>query len=391
MPIEVSHFRQSFVWAATLLGPDGPANPQLGVRAGYAALFDAARKNREPAGPFAVPWPNDVPAKHLFWANYLTVVDPSSVPGDSAWTKAVPLRVFGQADTASLQDFTGSISIERYVYPFGVGLIVTFTDRKGRYEDYDWTDLLVATGQEPLAVAFAGEAEQALKLEDMALAILKRMRAAHFGAEAAEVPKVQPFVVTTVLSGAGVAAATAPEENGQIHRLLYGAASRRANYRDAVLPTIEKSKLDLRNGASPGDVVFAVKRGRAIWMPSSFVKDPEGEPEGEGDAAKPRRKIRIRKTSMSCYHRNQVFAALQTESLGGLAHALVARLGGKPDGDLPGKLDQLGKIPATILADLHDGKQSTYRSDSLKHQIVDGDMKGDIAVLRTKYALPAWP
>ena len=94
---------------------------------------------------------------------------------------------------------------------------------------------------------------------------------------------------------------------------------------------------------------------------------------------------------MSCYHRNQVFAALQVESLGCLAHELVARLGGRPGGDLPQRIDGLGKIPAIILADMHDGKTTTYCSNSLKRQIIDGDMKVDIGVLRTKYALPPWP
>jgi hypothetical protein len=387
MSIEIFHFRQSFIWAATLLGPNGPTNPQLGVRADYAALFDFARANGTPLAPFAVPWPNDKPEKHYFWANYLAAFDPSSVPGDTAWARAVPLRVTGPSTTASMEDFAGSISIEHYLYPFGAGLVVTFADKQGPYQGEDWVDLLISNGQQPLAVTFPDGKEQSMPLEDLARASLTRMRVAHFGSDAAELASVRPFVVTTVISGSGVDAAAALGNDGPIHRILYGAASRRPNYRDAVLPTIEEAKLCLRKGASPGDIVFAVSRGRTIWLPSSFVTKPE-ELKQEGGA---KSKRKIRKTSMSCYHRNQVFAALQAESLGRLTHELVTRLDGKPDGNLPNKINQFGRIPAALLADMHDGKKTTYCSNSLKRQIDDSNLKDAIGVLRTKYALPTWP
>ncbi len=94
---------------------------------------------------------------------------------------------------------------------------------------------------------------------------------------------------------------------------------------------------------------------------------------------------------MSCYHRNQVFAALQAESLGCLTRELVKRLGGKPEGNLPIQINQFGSIPANLLADMHDGKKTTYCSNSLKRQIDDSNSKDAIGVLHTRYELPTWP
>jgi len=368
MAIEINKFRLSFLWTATLLGPDGPASPAFGQRTDYESLFDSTRGG----GGFTPPWPEQDPPAHKFWVLYLGQADPAQTSGADAWRFGVPLRAAQPLATATTKDwFSGRISIEHFFYPFGAALAVTFF-AAGTFEDKAWVDLILSASREPLDITFAGEAAKPMKLSAFADESLKRVRGTFFGPQVSPLKPADPFTIATVISGKDVDATEEPVAGGIVHRMLFGAASRLVSYDTATLGKLVKGEtlLDIRGGAAPGDVVFAAKRGRAIWFPSSFAKT-------EG-----------RRVSLSCYHRNQLFAALQADALCSLALDVAGRTAANPD--LPAALNQLGRLPAEILPDLHDGKDTTYRSGSLKHQIAARAVKKPVNDLRARYGLPLW-
>jgi hypothetical protein len=193
----------------------------------------------------------------------------------------------------------------------------------------------------------------------------------HFGDSKALLASNTPFTLMTVVRGKNVDESAAIVDGDEIHRLLFGAAALRQNWRKADLTgtPFAKARVDTRSGGSPGDTVFAVKRGRAIWAPSSFTAAASAKP------------------TQSCYHRNQVMGAMQVETLCNLAASLRNRIAKNPK--LPARIDELGPVAVQVLLDIHKGDDRTYRSMSLRRQIEDRGSRDDIAALANRYGLSA--
>jgi hypothetical protein len=372
----IKDFRLSFIWATTFLELPASTPAPFAEHAGYERLFSAVRKGKSDS--FATPWPRENPHVHRFWANYLSVSDPSGIDGAAAWAKAVPLRGTKRLFAATMPNFPGTIRCEHYFYPFGAALVVTFHG-SGSLTGEQWTDHAVSTQTAKLSVTFEDQPPKAMPLKALADETLNRVQAAYFTAE--QRTGGEPFTIMTVVRGEGVDAgielkeAAAGDGFDSPHRWLFGVSTLRKNWRTANLKesSFDDCLLTIQHLSSPGDVVFASTRGRAIWIPSSFGSpsvDAGGNPI----------------TSQSCYHRNQLFAALQTDSLCSLVQALSGRIAKSKT--LPPRLDEFGRIAAATLAEMDQGDRTrTYRSMSVSRQIADRGIRKQLVLLQKRYGL----
>lgn len=372
MVMAIKEFRFSLIWAATFLEAPAAKPADFPNRPGYEKLFNLAQRKGEAQG-LCPPWPETRAYAHRFWSNYLQVDDPGRVQGGSAWSKAVPLRAKGRLFTAEPNKFPGRIGAEQFIYPFGAALVMTFYG-SGSFSGLDWATAVRSAAKSKLSVTFGTAPTEKRSLRGLATEAMRQMRDMYFASTA--IPPLTPFTIATVIRGDDVDETVAPPENGDLHRWLFGAASLQNNFETANLANVslKEKALTLRSGASPGDVVFATRRGRAIWIPSSFAHPADVDENG-----------RIL-TSQSCYHRNQLYAALQVESLCSLARALTERIKSNPT--LPARLDDFGRIAAQTLTDLDTGdKNRTYRSISVHRQIEDNGSASRIKQLRKRYGI----
>jgi hypothetical protein len=370
MAVSINNFRFSLIWALPCLEPAAGTSVPFADRAGFESLFNAAQKSGAVQG-LCPPWPPQKAYAHRFWSNYLQVGDPSRVDGGNAWKKAVPLRVKAPLFKVEAGKFPGVIVSEHYLYPFGIAFILTFYGNQP-LSGPDWVAAVQSAANSKLMVRFGSAAAAEFPVAGLASETLKRMREKYFGS--GDNAPTEPFTIATVIRGEGATEDVAPKEGTELHRWLFGVTGRQKNWITAKLDdvSLDDCALSIRKAASPGDVVFATRRGRAIWIPSSFA-----HPESAASDGSPQ-------TSMSCYHRNQLFAALQTESLCCLAKAITDRISTNPD--LPARVDDFGSIAARALIDLDAGdKTKTYRSISVHQQI--RDLAPDIARLRKRYGV----
>lgn len=343
----IDEIRTSLVFAGTVL-TDSPGKAAFAGRAAYEEQFDGLQK--APSADFDLPWRREAAYENLFWKHYLKTPNPASVRGLRAWSRAVPFR--GRSLVADAPAFAGIIRVEPFFYPFGLALVFTANGKKP-LPAADWIDGVVALPSMKLSVGGSNLPGE-LTLVAFANEWLQKNSAEIFGNAGALAAGGRPYTVTTVVRGGDVDDSVAPAEGGEIHRLLFGAATLDKNWRAAALDAapLAKAVLPKPVGQSPGDVVFVGKRGRAHWTPSRFTKPPPAPPP-------------------TCYHRNQVFAALQVESLSNLASSIGARLGG---GALPSLIADFEQVAASQLASLYTGDTDTYRSIGIKRQI---DERGD--------------
>jgi hypothetical protein len=381
MGIEINEFRVASVWTQTLIcdRPDSKTGPYAG-RNDYEALVDRLRQTG-PANGCDLPWLRDKPFAHRFWVNYLGEKNPGSIAPGQAWLAAVPLRATTPPLTIVLaKDLAGwapantvtdsRITAETFLYPFGVGLIISLTV-KGALSADDWIELACSiTGEKLQGTHYDGENFN-VNLRALAQKSMTKLAAANFDPQADAAGLGDPFRIMTVVQGTGAPADAAPDK--EIQRHVQVGATLQPNWATAKPGefVVGRDLIDIRSAASPGDLVYATKRGRTIWSPSAFSAPPG------------------RKNSLGCYHRNQVFAALQTDALCGLANAMFKRV--QADRDQPAHLDDLAKIATATLPEMYLGK-GTYRSKSIQKQIDDDDdMTDAMQCLVARYGGKAWP
>jgi hypothetical protein len=368
--VEIKDFRYSLVWALSCLEPAPGSTSPFANRGSFDSLFTTAQKDGA-AQELSPPWPSQKAFVHRFWCNYLRINNPSLLDSRNAWTNAVPLRAKAPLFSVTPGKFPGTIVSEHYYYPFGIAFILTFYG-SGSFSGSQWVAAIQSAARDELLVCFGSHAPAELPVAGLAAETLERMRERYFGPRTGASPV--PFTIATVIRGKGAVEDAEPEEGKDLHRWLFGVTTGQSNWQIAKLDdmSLTDCALTIRKAASPGDVVFATPRGRAIWIPSGFAHPRVVA----GD--------RTPQLSMSCYHRNQLFAALQTESLCSLAKAIVDRISTSPN--LPPRLDEFGRIATRTLIDLDGGdKAKTYRSISV-HQPIK-DLAPDIERLRQRYGI----
>lgn len=362
----IETLRLSFVFTETLL--DGGKGGQLGdftSELGYAAMIDALQAGTAAEKGLGLPWP--YPAGQNFWDSYLHDKVPGDAGGKLCFEKLVPLRMARLADSVRVaMPEARRAGIEGFCFPHGTGLLVT-VDIVGSL-DLDGAGTLAQRVRydKVFEAGWAGRAAApAVGIEQLATAALDRIRALGFGAEAAGT-RSKPFSIATVVCGRDVDQNQPPAHDSATHRLLNGLANWPRQWQKIPAPPLVagQTQLDVRSAtALPGNLLFAGKRGRAVWFPGLFLPGPTPV------------------HSLSCYHRNLSLGSLQTESLLMLAGAVVAA-----QGQLPNSVQRLGRLAAGLLGRLHTGTK-TYRSDSLRAQIAQSDERADVDALRQQHGM----
>jgi hypothetical protein len=382
LQVRVKDLRLSFVWVETVLDSfrSRPAAADreesefdfLKLDYRYERTFEevlqggSGRENLEP------PW-RDHESPQRFWTYYLgEPAQLSEVTGRRAYKSLVPLR--GRVPVKL--GFPAHLPISRHTveafyYPHGLALVITAS-----WNDIDLT-LSEATGlaielqsTRQLEYRWRNERREYLPLREIARRTLTKLRKnAFLPRSTAEARSASPFTVLTVVKGCGVDPAVAT--SSEIYRQLQAAiAGRRIGGTSE--EEFRKSRLDVKSPASQGDLLYGLRRGRAIWFPSLFTH--------RGQTLH----------SLGCYHRNLVFASLQVESLGMLISETVKQRQNGKDYHSPDHRD-CARQAAAILGRLHEGDYRTYRSWSCRAQIEHNNLKKSVNEIRGFFDMPLLP
>jgi hypothetical protein len=176
---------------------------------------------------------------------------------------------------------------------------------------------------------------------------------------------LEPFTVFTVIKGENVHPEKAVPNGSEIHRGMEALTRWSSTWEQDTLPELGKHRLATRSSAPSGDLLYANKRGRAIWFPAHFTA-------GE------------RISSLSCYHRNMLFAALQVESLCGLMRQTAEQIDETP---LPAAYDDCARNAGGVLGRLYGADSSTYRSWSPRRQMDDNQFVNDVNKVRAIFGM----
>jgi hypothetical protein len=207
--------------------------------------------------------------------------------------------------------------------------------------------VLHACNDEPYDVTWNGRPPVAQQLPELTVALLDDLHDRVLGpaAKPGERSKL-PFTASGVVRGDTDLIATAPPENGDVHRLLQGMSSLRKSWDKDKLAPMKEALLRVRRSAPDGDLLYHTSRGRAVWFPSSFTEQ--------------RSFIR----SSGCYHRNLTLLVLQAEAL---LQLLAARRDlVKNKAKVPPFLEQMAKDAAQQLSLLYGSTDETYQSSSVR-------------------------
>src|ERR1700678_214451 len=296
--VTVSDFRLSFVWIETIFDAV-LGNTQLAEqfrflqkKVTYAPEFEKALRGGG-ASNLHVPWEGR--KQQFFWKHFLgsgTLLD--QVSGNLAWSRFVPLRA--ALPITATHDKLKQVSLEGFYYPHAFALAITcrFT---GRLPLDGSADLAykIKRGAEKFSVRRGSvPSAQSLSIDSLADEAMQWMREMFLGKTATPKPSPDVFTIFTGVCGEPFAKF---KQVGPIHAALQKVTEWPADP-DTSNPLPESQiRIPVKKTTADGSIMVGSRRARAIWFPGLFSKK---------DRTKP---------SLSCYHRNQVFSALQVESL----------------------------------------------------------------------------
>jgi hypothetical protein len=375
---KINHALLTAAWMssdATLLDEGGAGDQPLaflGSQDAFADHFDAAqyRLKTGALSPLSLPWMSQKGQK--FWYYYLKRTINGQVDGYLAWKKITPLRLTIPlqitAAYPSHPDLIFNINAEGFLYPHTVAALITAAwtaeTNLTEFEDLAYSirrDKIFKTAWHGhtasdlfQSVSWPVSADEQVSLGAIGLNLIRAFRAAVFGPGIAggRLTDSSPFTILSVLGGANVDLTAAPPANGQIQRLLHTiTAWERVPEGAEPLELSSQVNLGLGKLAGPADLLYGARRGRAVWYPSKFLQDEQ-----------PNFKLR-------CYHRNLMYASLQTEALYGHAVELAQRRAS----NAPVTTDHhtLTRRAAATLGLLYGAHHDTYRSQSPRRQIDD--------------------
>ncbi len=349
--MHITDFRLTFIWFQPLLDvltgalpADRLRRPAAVEREAYIAWFDAVNRERSGSSTPAPPWPPH--GGQGFWARYLDT-DPSfsRVTGPVAWRAGVPVRIPAplplEAGFADARVYT-----EGLVHPWGLSLLVNVVSSRR------WSDVRQLAGHvvdwrhEPWFVL----GNRPCVVETAAGRCLDTLRHETFGPVEAASPPGDPFSVFTPVRGSGSRAELDPISE-DVHRLLQAGATFSPTWDWDSLVALDQARVAGRRYQPPPHIVFGTSRGRAVWGPA-YLAQSTG------------------KHTLSCQHRNLVFASALTQGLAGFAAATVDLGVARMQGDH----DALARRAMEALGGMYLG--SRYRSGSVKAQL---DASGHLA------------
>jgi hypothetical protein len=379
--VEIQSLRLSFMWAEILpeflsgTVPQGSAFAGFTSNFRFAKLFMAARDGATTDPKFEVPWVRD--KQQRFWMRYLVQGKLNQVTGSQAWNYMIPLRLdLGLKPGADW--FQGDIFIDAFYYPFGTAVVISF-----RWEPNVPLDQLVseAYGVYNGKFAIAGGTPQ-LRLGDLADAAFNALHQRALGTPSpGEFRSPDPLSIMTVIQGKGVDLNAEVRKNTGVMKALEALTSWPANPDAVKLPDLDRACLKTMGHSPESAALFAERRGRAAWIPSLFSSGQPRTPAKAAANATARAKL---SSKLGCYHRNLLFASIQTESLGRLV-AYTAKLfaQGKTPADLAANHRDLAQNAALQLVKLYLGaKDDTWRSESPHRQIEENGFQDLQQVLK---------
>ena len=392
--IQINRYGFSAIWVEidlALLEKEQPQDAplkQLGRFDGYTLAFQKAQDHLRETGrpPFlGTPW-TKTRGQH-FWTRYFEKTMNEKVPPLAAWQFLTPFRSVLPADTrVAIEPQTPGESIdiqcELFFYPFGVACIITQTissetplsleEMVKRASILRRQPCLTVVWQndpppKPFETAqFPTIPDEPITLNHLGDLGVEMARRTAFGPthEGGKRVAIQPFTIFCVL--AGEIENNFPLSSGSdIHKGMHAITSWK-DWQNVTAP-LDKSRMHLGEGADmEADMLYAVKRGRAIWYPTKFSDYQASS-----------------LTALRCYWRNLTFASLQTESLAGFVDAIMNK------SNLSSEQDHLRRRAAGILGRLFGGVDATYRSRSLARQIEDNGWMEQINLLRKDLGMEA--
>ena len=322
----------------------------------YATMYGQCL--HEP-GPCRAAWATGYGRR--FWWKYLEWR--KKLPVKEYWDHLVPFK-YDHEPVLKAAWLKGHARARGYLYPWGAGVLIDMSVTEAKEIDAAVETVVDIRNSNHLETTFQGGAEHGT-VQFLLDAFADYVRGAAFGPKTDQGPRSEMFMIVTVIDADGVDP-NVPVDN-DLRKKLNGFARGIDNWRTATPPPANESTVGT-GPASPGNVLFATKRGRAVWYPDSFR------------SVGPRLKNRLR-----CYHQNLTAATLQTEALCMFASDAATLVdGGNGRATWVPNYDQCGRRAAGLLGRLIGGS-GTYRSQSPQKQIQNGLYVDSVKSLREEY------
>lgn len=257
--------------------------------------------------------------------------------------------------------------MESYFYPHGIAFVATVICE----DRLNLEGMVLMARRVRKTEKFPGQWLQGVRgsvsLDTLADKALDALRTAALGPTARPgLRSATPFTVLTVVRGAGVDPLSPFPSGGETHRALEAVTRWSNTWQFDPPPNLARVRLKTR--ISPDShFIYAHRRGRAVWFPGHFTRREKGM------------------HTLSCYHRNLVFASLMVESLTGLVSETARYLHQRRS--LSSDHRECARHAAGILGRLYGGVPSTYRSWSPRIHIEQNGLTAVVNEVRRFFNL----
>jgi hypothetical protein len=349
------------IWHRVWMGPDALAAPDIVTVPQLNSVF--AGGNGRYASRLTPPWPRN--QSQGFWERYLDRWEALSGVAERECRRAlVPARTSRPIEVEADQD-DARVGAECFLHPWGASLVVTVNLRATGRGHEETVDRLMELNNDPCYVVDGRIGW--VQLGQVAGEAFKRVREEH--APGVDEHRAEPFSVLTVLAANGGASNFDPAAEPSA-RFLHGAASLSSTWETDALPELSAATVARLSRRRETNLIYGSDRGRAIWTPTIFGGNPAS-------------------STLSCLHRNQTLAAMQTEAMSRFVADTVGRL--EDDMDLSAEHMSRSRFAAEQLAKLYRGDARSYRSGCMPAQIDAGHHKEKINYLLVANGRPPLP
>jgi hypothetical protein len=377
--IQIGSFQVSFIWFQPVISLFNQVSTAplgfVGRQEDYEKRFDQMVHHPSGESDLEPPW--DTPETYRFWSYYIGT--PGNITARNAWKGFLPFRIKVPFDiNVETVGKEGCFLLEAFCYPHGLALIATARCDGEFSLDTMKEKAFQIRGQSVFEVkTMKGEDLGSITLQALVNDVMKWLYSQVMGSQAknknASLPENvslqlnQSFSIFTILRGSVVD----PDPEVSANKQLISIFEDVTRWDEHLIPIPwEKANLKIKN-PKLGHVLYATKRGLAIWFPYDFMGDKE--------------------KNLSYYHQNQSFVALQVESLCGLISewADMINANRQLDGDLENyvrrAIDTLGRLYGKAET---GSKKVTYQTWSVVAQIEQNELKQIVDDVANKLGKP---
>lgn len=372
MPAQITYARLNIVSGEAFFEQFGTAAPTVPdafwLPGGYGDIFRKLRGGPGYPG-FAMPWRDG--QRSTFWKAYCEQTPVNQISTELAARTMVPLRLVA-ADRPGVRITDGAERLFYDVNAFPHGLVVSLTIQTSAVLSLDeWRDRMRALQLEPcFALKLHGVAGEAgLRARDLLEQLVAWHRDRYFGPIAVTSQSEMSLAIATVIQGSGVDPSVSLASSPDLQKMLNAIAALPVNWPAATLPSLDDAILPASSiNASPGDALYAARRGRILWRPALFTYPANAS---------------HRLHSLSCLAHNILAASVQAESLRLFAIRYAALSDAERD-----MIPPIVRNRAAILIGRMWRGDQTYRSASVKRQIKDSGSLAQVNALLTAEQVP---